>query len=495
MPQPDTYTPSHEFVNNEAVLPTLPGSELDIEFNNIAGSIGGILENLERIQDDEGNVIGLTGPTGPTGPVGPSGGPTGATGPTGAPGLPTLTPEQFGAVGDGVTDDLDALTDFLEALIADPSYIGRLSNKTYAIGGSLPNLEVSGVRIEGVGVLGINDDNFGVTIIKALAGCTGTMWTVQPPSGQSMLTGIRVVGVTFDGAGIADTCVCLKTMRHCEFDIQCMDGLTQSLHLDIDTGETAAAHNRISYVGINRAGGVPMRLSGSDTGNWCYNTFVNVAVVHCDDVAIDVLNVDNNKWLVTQTYRNPGAAEYSIVWHGSDDANGTARDEYFDVLSTTVPALAKASGYTYPPDNIRIANIDRTNNCPLPIIESGARLIDGMIRTTTPTATDNSGTPLTSAATTVKHRILNNCIKYWGQIVITTNGAATNLLKIPLPYPTYAGALRRPVKAFNHTTNQPLYGTISAGDDFLLLFGAGATYPGADGTYISFEVEIEMYDE
>src|SRR5690606_34701760 len=40
------YQPSFEFLAAEAALPALPGSELDIEFNNIATALGDIQDTL-----------------------------------------------------------------------------------------------------------------------------------------------------------------------------------------------------------------------------------------------------------------------------------------------------------------------------------------------------------------------------------------------------------------------------------------------------------------
>ena len=50
---------------------------------------------------------------------------------------PLITPEYFGAVGDGVTDDSEAIQDWLDAHINNKNYIFDISSKTYAIGTGL----------------------------------------------------------------------------------------------------------------------------------------------------------------------------------------------------------------------------------------------------------------------------------------------------------------------------------------------------------------------
>lgn len=54
MSQPSPYTPSHLFLGDEALNPNFPGSQLDVEFNNIATTLAEILANLAVIQRDDG---------------------------------------------------------------------------------------------------------------------------------------------------------------------------------------------------------------------------------------------------------------------------------------------------------------------------------------------------------------------------------------------------------------------------------------------------------
>lgn len=54
MAPPPAYSPAHEFVADEAALTTLPGSELDIEFNALNTTLDAILVNLALLQRDDG---------------------------------------------------------------------------------------------------------------------------------------------------------------------------------------------------------------------------------------------------------------------------------------------------------------------------------------------------------------------------------------------------------------------------------------------------------
>jgi hypothetical protein len=83
-------------------------------------------------------TVGIPGPQGPPGPTGPGGGGGGgggATGPTGppGPGVPVITPEMFGAVGDGTTDDGPAINSAMASMTSGQT-LQFFPNITYAIG-------------------------------------------------------------------------------------------------------------------------------------------------------------------------------------------------------------------------------------------------------------------------------------------------------------------------------------------------------------------------
>lgn len=76
-----------------------------------------------------------------------------------------VTPEEFGAVGDGVTDDSRAFTECFASANANHKYI-LLSNKTYLIGNTLTN--ISNTNIIGINTTIILGDN---TFTKQINNC------------------------------------------------------------------------------------------------------------------------------------------------------------------------------------------------------------------------------------------------------------------------------------------------------------------------------------
>lgn len=88
---------------------------------------------------------------------------------------------KYGAVGDGSTDDLTALTSFFNDLIADPNAEGRMPAKTFAISGALPTVNVDGFELYGFGPSASHDvGSLSGTIIKAITNSGFTMLTVAP---------------------------------------------------------------------------------------------------------------------------------------------------------------------------------------------------------------------------------------------------------------------------------------------------------------------------
>ena len=60
MAQPTPYEQSHEFLTDEGANPSFPGSELDVEFSAVKTTTDEILENLAKIQRDDGAVQNRT---------------------------------------------------------------------------------------------------------------------------------------------------------------------------------------------------------------------------------------------------------------------------------------------------------------------------------------------------------------------------------------------------------------------------------------------------
>ena len=140
------------------------------------------------------------------------------------------TPEDYGAVGDGVTDDTTPLTNFINAVAAGPHTFGKMAAKTYAISAALPQLSTDGVWLLGAGSSSPQDG--GTPLSKTTIKWIGTtqpattMWTIAPVSGASnaRLDGLHIVGITFDcNLGTVGNAVLIQSIRNSDIDLTVLD--------------------------------------------------------------------------------------------------------------------------------------------------------------------------------------------------------------------------------------------------------------------------------
>lgn len=415
------------------------------------------------------------------------------------------TPEDFGAVGDGVTNDATALTNFLNAVMTDSMLVeGRLQWKIYAIASSLPTFATSGKRLIGQGPdfrHSVGSSNSG-TIIRAIAGATGTMFTIAPTEGASAqgLSGIVVEGITCDGNSIASKGVILRSIHRSRIDIAVRECTTTNIELNVATtlGETTSAQfNRLnfhSWSTINS--GIPLRIIGTATGNWSLNNFERVDLIHYDQMGMIVENADNNQWDVLRIFRaGGGSAANSAEWRGGATTAQSARNETVFQFTATVAGICKGTGtYTVGAQNIAVG-VDKGNSTPSLTVETGATGFDNSWRQTTPTPVPGSGAFSTVAAvvrtfypalTPAKFVLIN------GYVTITTFGTAGGTLTVPLPVTNGASA----VASFNVHTNDgtPLqgFGSVAAGAANLVITRYdGATLCGAN-RIVAFSGTIEL---
>lgn len=397
----------------------------------------------------------------------------------------------FGAVGDGVTDDLAPLTAFFNSAIANPGIPHRLDNKIYACSASLPTINVSGVLI--YGVIGGNHDvgTFSGTVIRAITGNSGNMLTIAPESGASNqgLQGWVFTGVTFDCAGIAAKGLIVRSSRYFGLDVYVANAVTDGLTLSVKPTLGEARDTQFGFINyrarqVETPGGVALRIGGDATANTSFNLFNLVDIVHKNATGIIEENADNNTWNVVRVYRaTGGTATNSIEWQGGASSAVGCRAEKFELLSTTVAAIAKGTGtYTVPANGISINRLDVENGTPVPTVETGASVAGPQI-SWTPTVTASSGTFTTTSATAFYQADPADPLIIEGRlgIAITDNGTAAGEVRVSLPFTSSSDGVAAAVVGYEGTTGTSVLGIIGTSSSTLRIVKYDGTYPGGTG--------------
>ena len=415
----------------------------------------------------------------------------------------------FGAVGDGVTDDLTPLTNFINEVLASESKTGVLGDKIYAISGALPSINDSAVRIIGAGY-SVNHDvgSMSGTIIRAITNTGFTMLTVAPTEGASAqyLSGLTIKGIAFEANSKAAKGVVMKSIRYSDIDVAVTEATTTGFELNVATtlGEaTSLQFNRIRYVGRQTANAaVSLRLIGTAAGNPSFNFFEQVDIVHKDEIGIIEENADNNWWGSVRVFQAAGgAATNSIEWRGGATSGTSCRAEYIDILTATVAPIAKGTGvYTVGAQNIQIRCLDKDNNTPDPTVEVGATTYwqnsstphyDEAWTQTTPTPTAGTGAFETVSSIVRAKRVANGAEIHL-IITITSNGTAASFISVALPYTTANVGVGSVFIGRNTGTGVAVIGRVGPNSSTMAIQRYDGAYSGATGQAIELSGFIEI---
>lgn len=333
----------------------------------------------ESAVDDSGRPplavieVVVPGPQGPRGPAGPSGSGGG------------ISPVDYGAVVDGVTDDTAAIQAAIDDLpstggdIIMPPGVMAIS-ATIVI--SFPN-----VRLIGAG--GDNRHNTAPFVLNAgtrlkWIGAAGeTMLRFESVSGASnrKMTGGGLQGIVLDAAATAGRCLEIWSWNSARFtDLMLYDATIACLDMNVVASLADARdpqENIFERVNIAALSGSAdgIRMDAATPGaNPSYNTFYGSIIYVNTGNGVNLFNCDNN-WFHHFRIFVTGAGN-AVVFNGNNaDPTYVARDNVFDHLTTAGAIVARGpASYTYAAGRNACFNLDQTNNTVQPTIEAGTRL-------------------------------------------------------------------------------------------------------------------------
>ena len=296
-----------------------------------------------------------------------------------------ISPEDFGAVGNGIVDDTTALTNWLNALMTGPNPFGKMKAVPYGITAPLPQINVSGIWIVGAGSDDFHNGGSGTaqTFIKWIGTTNaGTMLTIAPTNGAAQyLVGNRVLGVSFNCNALCANGTLFQSIRGGTFEWRTQDatavgatiGCVATLSSDPpDLQGCTFWYKGSQTIGLGQAG-VSLVITGTATHNSSFNTWEWIDITHTNAVGMRIDEGDNNLYEQTRIFQGSGTATNSLLVNGSNISAGAATTvERFKKFSATKAASITGTGFSFPPTNILFEVIDKGNNTPDPVFTGGA---------------------------------------------------------------------------------------------------------------------------
>lgn len=294
--------------------------------------------------------------------------------------------EDFGAVGDGTTDDAAAIN---AAITAAAGIFGgnvyATQGKTYAIG-SVINVSSRGVVLVGHGGdvshdVGVNTGT--AAKLKWIGSAGGTMVKFSPTTGASAqgLAGCGIKGFALLAQNSAAIALLVESVRFGEFKNLYIDNPTT---VAVDVGVVATlgeardtqhcVFNQISVRVLEATAAIGLRLGGDSGANASFNKFSNITISHENGDAVVLNTSDNNVLQQIQCVRPTGTGR-TLLLNGSNTNPGPAFGNFIESISGPGAILSKGtSSFTYPAANNHITYLDKGNGTPDPTIETGSTL-------------------------------------------------------------------------------------------------------------------------
>jgi hypothetical protein len=414
----------------------------------------------------------------------------------------------FGASGNGVSDDTLPMTAFFNSAIANPGVEHRLDAKTYAISAVLPTINKSNVKIIGEGSE-IHDTGVLITgtVLKWI-GASGTVGPLVKISAISGASNQRLANVTFEGIGIdcasgaIDYGIEILSIRDSVIDVAVANAGFAGVQIDVvgSLGEAKDVQKckiRITSRQIEKRNAFCLVCGGDAVANTSLNEFWVDAQI-TDQQAIYLVNSDNNDWNLLRVFRAAGgtATEGVSCLGGANSAERCRGERFWYYTSTVAIHVYGTSGspsFAVGSVGHSLFVLDTENGTPAPIVEVGGEInwrkdvsamSDNPWESYTPTISASSGTITTSSAN-MRYIRRGNVVYFKAQITITTNGTGSGTLQMTMPiaqvgsYGTISTGLQRV------PTGYSVVGWVDGGGSTTMIIKVyDGTYPGASGAVI-----------
>lgn len=296
--------------------------------------------------------------------------------------------EDFGAVGDGVTDDSTEIQAAINAVGAAGGGVLHFDSKVYAIATGLTCV-YDNVLLQGAGQgyttsRPVTQDYLSAATTLLWTGAAGgTVLTIGPtPSSTFSLIGGGVIGIFIEGDLLAAIGLLLRSVNNAMFDIVIEDCTTVGLDLQVEStiaggpGTQSNWFRRVVVIQQDATSGICVRLDGNTVVgfNTSLNIFGNLTLLHRDGVALQLRNCDGNVFQFVRIFRHASGTAKGVTLQASNTANDYTRHNTFMFLQPNaggVTAQGTATGSNASTNNVCLSySLD--NSSVLPTVEFGA---------------------------------------------------------------------------------------------------------------------------
>lgn len=289
-----------------------------------------------------------------------------------------VSPEDFGAIGDGTTDDAAAINAAINYVASLGGGKINLGSKTYAVGSTI-TISNSNVQLIGKGASTYSDGGLGqqaATTIKWIGGAGGIVISCATPQGVSsaMVSDLKVCNIYINCNALAITGIAITSIRYSSFEDIFVENAT-SICYAITTAPNgtigeAQDTQRCRFINckwkctattaVRNCHG--MRLTsnspGTSTSNTSINYFEGCSGQTYNGIGFWLIDADNNTFNMCYAQIVTGTGTSLIIsgaysnrfygWGGTVIIQGPPSGAFQNSISNCFYAVDEANGTAYP---------------------------------------------------------------------------------------------------------------------------------------------------
>ncbi len=304
--------------------------------------------------------------------------------------------EDFGAVGDGVTDDTAAIQAAEDAVAAAGGTELLFKSTRYKISATLYK-RTSNILWRGRGEGHQHDAGTGIDAASALVwsgAVGGTMIYFAPTTGASnrRVSGGGIVGIGLYGNDVAARGLDMRSVNNAKVDIYA-DGFTGTcMYMGVvstlgEAKDTQQNEVRLLFQQVSNATGKGLILDGDSVANTSCNK-IHFRGAYKFATALELVNCDNNI-IYCWVFRFGGGTALGVDVLGGASSDVSARANTFEYIMAGdggVRLRGTGDGYAVASKRNRFLMWDNDNTQPMPVVGTGCDYTmwdhDGVIRFT-----------------------------------------------------------------------------------------------------------------